>query len=251
MNELIEFWKIPLLNDKPYIHPNDNNVITDFRHSYKGIEDYYENTYWNDKGIFHTDLLPVPYIGDLKKATIFLLFLNPGFSIDNYFVEELSEDFKDALKSNIKQDFENSEYPFFYLNPKFMWTGGGKYWLQKLKDYILQIKKTEGISYTEATKYLSKKVAVLQLIPYHSVNFTRHNLLSKLDSSRKMKRFVEEYLIPKAKENKIGIICTRQAKTWELPEHENIVVYGNPESRGAHISRNSKAEPIFKKFLTK
>ena len=54
---------------------------------------------------FHLSLLPVPYVGDLARADIFLLQLNPGFSLSDY--QELRvPSFKRHLERNLRQELE-------------------------------------------------------------------------------------------------------------------------------------------------
>src|SRR5712675_2824963 len=36
---------------------------------------------------FHFSLLPIPYLGDLNRADIFILQRNPGFNLNNYYAE--------------------------------------------------------------------------------------------------------------------------------------------------------------------
>lgn len=255
MEELINFWKKLDLVQRPYIHLDDKDLIEELSYSYEGLSDLYENEYWERKKRFHTDLLPVPYIGNLKEAKIFILYLNPGFTLMDYYPEDSSTAFTDALKANIEQDFSKTEYPFFYLNPKLMWTNASQYWLKKLKDYILLVKdKKRFDSYIEATKYLSKRIAVLQLMPYHSANFNGHdNLLNKnkLQSVKKIQHFLEHNVSKRAKEGKVGIICTRQPDNWGLKDvkDDNIIIYKGSKARSASISKNSDASIIFEKFL--
>jgi hypothetical protein len=249
MENLREFWSELNLDEKPFIHRIDAALSQDLCYSYSGLTDYYNEKYWSDPSLFHTDLIPIPYVGNLQSATIFLLMLNPGFSLSDYYSECSSPDFVNALKANLRQDFSNSDFPFLYLNPNFLWNSGGEYWLKKLKDYISMIKDDRSCTYIEATQVLSQKIAVLELLPYHSTNFKQHNLLSKLESVKQMQKFVKEYLLPKVKKGEACIICTRGAKEWGLSDQKNLLVYNASEARGAYISKNTRAFPLIEKFL--
>jgi hypothetical protein len=59
---------------------------------------------------FHFALLPVPYLGNLAKADIFILLLNPGFASVDYYCESENRAFKKALQQNLAQDFRGTEY---------------------------------------------------------------------------------------------------------------------------------------------
>jgi len=250
-NKLIEFWKELNLASKPYIHPRDTALSIKLCHSFSDLKDYYETRYWNDNGIFHTDLMPIPYIGNIQSAKIFLLTKNPGFSLSDYYSEHSSVAFEAEQKRNLLQNHSDSEFPFLFLNPNFLWHAGAEYWLNKLKDYIIYVKEQRKVTYLEATSIVSKNVAVLELVPYHSVNFSQNHLLKKLNSVGQMKSFVNEYVIPKVYDNKACIVCARNTKDWDLPFHKNILIYQGGETRGAHISKNTRAYPLITKFLCK
>lgn len=249
MQKLIEFWAELTFNQKPYVHPQDGALNINLCYSSKDVANYYEEKYWTDNSIFHTDLLPIPYAGNLNNAKIFILLLNPGLSFIDYYSEYSSFQFVEALKDTLHQQYANHQFPFIFLNPNFFWTGGGQYWLRKLKDYIKLIKSSRSCTYIEATRFLSQRVAILELMPYHSSTFTEYKLLDKLESVRQMREFVKRFVLPKVYLDQACIICTRQSKEWNLEPHHNIVIYGKSETRGAHLSKNTRAFQLFEKFL--
>jgi len=251
MKEITDFWKQLNFTNKPYIHKDDTAFMNENSCSAETYESYIssEDFWHNNKGRFNTNLFPIPFAGNLKSAKIFILLLNPGLNLSDYHAEHTSPDFIEELKNNIAQENLNSEYPFLFLNPKFLWHPGGQYWLKKLKDHILKIKDTQNKSYIDALSYVSQKTAILELVPYHSNNFTFSSLIGKLKSVQQMKAFVNGYLINKVKENECCIICTRKSKEWNLPEHKNIIVYKGTESRSAHLSKNSRAFNKIQEFL--
>ena len=72
-----------------------------------------------------------------------------------------------------------------FLNPKFAWTGGFRYWHAKLRDTISLLAATRGVSYGEAMAFLGRRLAVLELIPYHSSNFHQpQRVISNLSSAQ-------------------------------------------------------------------
>lgn len=254
--ELLDFWKKLDLNKKPYLHPDDKDSLNlNFCYSLNNLTNYYNDIYWKDKNILHTDLIPMPYLGNLSKAKIFFLMLNPGFSFIDYYSEENSKAYRDTLVKNLNQDFSNTNFPFPFLNPEFLWTGGGQYWFKKLKSYIQYVKNKNEFkdkTYSDASMFLSEKIAILEIFPYHSISFSNHKLLQKeneIKSVEQMKMFVEKTIIPKVLRNEACIICMRQSKVWDLQDHFNIVKFSGVEARAAHISNNSHADKIIKNFL--
>ncbi len=251
MDELDKFWSKINLQKKPYIHPADSSILEKHSVSFKSFENYFSSDYWNNKNSFHTDLIPVPFAGDIYKAKIYILLLNPGFSPVNY-LEEEKKSFKDALINNILLRGRLDEsYPFLYLNPKYLWTQGGQYWLNKFKSYIPIIVEAFTCSEIEALSFISRRVAILQLNPYHSYNFKFNSQLQSIVSSNKIVEFVHKNIIPKTNNNNCLAICTRASKAWGLEEQKNVIVYNSSESRGAHISLNSRSGSKLKEFLLK
>ena len=108
-----------------------------------------------------TKLLPVPYLGNLKKAKIIVLCLNPGYNrkLDNraYFKD------KYYFQENLKSLKFTSHTPFYCLDTKFDYSGGYIWWTRLLKSLI----KDFGL------RSLSKKLMCLQYIGYHSTTFRK------------------------------------------------------------------------------
>jgi hypothetical protein len=251
MKGLIQFWKSDDLNEKPFIHPNDLEIIKEHTFSFNGFRKYFESVHWNSQTLFHTDLVPVPFAGNLGTAKIYILLLNPGFSPSNY-IEEQNSQFKEALMANLFQsDAISDSFPFFYLDPRFLWTSGGQYWLKKFKSYIPLLKEKNNCTELEALSTISKKVAVIELYPYHSSKFRPYNKFKSLPSRKKVYQFIKGQIVPQAKSGQSLIICTRKAKEWDLEADNNVIVYSGHEARGAHISKNSRAGQKIEGFLTK
>ena len=271
MNKLIEFWEKLDTERKLLVHPEDIDRI-DLDSHYKNIDDYddYINnncSFGSDKNKFHLNLIPIPYTGDIEDAKIYILTLNPGFEILDYYAESKDREFKEALINNLRQKLDVN-YPFIFLNPKFLWHGGGQYWEKKLKNVINEVterfknpedfekplgmlENTSNI-YKKALSYVAKKIAVLELVPYHSKSYNLPNKKFKnLQSPKIMTDFVKKELLPKAKKSEKCIICTRGSKSWDLTDDNNVIVYNKKEARGAHISSKSRGWEKILEFLWK
>ena len=89
----------------------------------------------------HLGLYPQPYIGDVTNASIYILLLNPGLGPIDYYSEtgeNGSENFRAALRNNLKQNFEDNEYPFMFLDPQFSWHSGYTWWHERLAKICLE-----------------------------------------------------------------------------------------------------------------
>ncbi|MFW9873091.1 MAG: hypothetical protein ACFFG0_08330 [Candidatus Thorarchaeota archaeon] len=243
----IEDWQ----NVKKNLYPGDEFLLNeDYCVYFKSFNDYvisdlFGNPY--DRKL-HIGLKPVPYIGNLNKSSIFLLMLNPGLNPSDYIQDDTLE-FNKLYNNNLFQK-GNEDFPFFILNPQICTHSGYSYWFKKLRLIIEKIKKTENISWLEAQEKISKKIALLELIPYHSKNFgLSDKIINKMNSVRTIKNYVKKVLVPKARNHECVIIVMRSSKNWELEPEEKIVVYNNVEARAGSLGVNSRGyEEIIKQL---
>lgn len=240
--DLIGFWKKQSYQKGPYIAHQDiefipKRIINTF-FSYKSYIESESFGNINDNSL-HLGLLPLPYVGDLSKSTIFILMLNPGLSPTDYFAEYNQPEFRNIYLGNIFQEFE-TEFPFHFLNPEFAWHEGFQYWHDKFKGLARVVSEKKNLTYYDSLKFLSKQISCLELMPYHSKRFGSDYFINDLQSVRLMRSFVNDFLLPKALNKNIIIIVTRKAKIWGLIENKNVVVYNKNEARSAHLTPNSK-----------
>lgn len=251
-HELIVSWRKCNLKEPPYLFPKDNlNILNKDIKTFYNYKDYISSPEFgtqNDISL-HIGLLPVPYAGNLEKASIFILMLNPGFSPSNYFFEETSPGYRKAHIRTLKQENGSDDYPFIYLNPEFSWHPGSEYWQNKLQSIIGEYVKQTKITYQEAMSQVSKKLACLELFPYSSNSFGANSMLNKLSSTSLMLKYIQEVLIPKVKKDKAIVIATRRVKDWNLPKHKNIIAYEGSETRAAHLSLTSRGGKEIAKHL--
>jgi hypothetical protein len=240
---LIEVWRACDLTTPPFLFPGDQLAQFDGIHSvFRSFEEYIDHPdFGNPKDTrIHLGLFPIPYIGDLANASIFLLMLNPGFAPCDYYVEHHYPGYRSILKRNLLQETTGDDYPFFCLDPQLSWTGGYEYWARKLSSIIQATINQNGMTPQEAMQFLAKKLAVLELMPYHSLSFGAGYLLNELESVLTMKRYVKDVVIPKAITGKAVVIATRAVKHWNLPNHENIIQYQGSEARAAYLTTGSR-----------
>ena len=251
MHELLSAWKDFQPHQAPYILPGDESLLdeTKLYRRFKGWDGFIADPEFGTPGNsqLHLDLLPIPFIGNMKTASIFLLMLNPGFGPHDYFGEYRVPDYRSALLDNLKQARGNS---FLSLDPQFSWHRGFDYWHAKLKDVISDFAHQKGLPYGRARKFFQSRIAALELVPYHSVKFSVPTGVSNsLRSVRLARAFVQEELLPRAKNGDCLLVVTRAAKHWQLSAHRNVIIYGATEARSAHLSPNSRGGLAILKFL--
>ena len=167
---LVSFWKEDgaLLEDQlSAVHVRDESLlaeqpcvsnITKTTHS-----DYFKTGHRDGK--LHLNLLPVPYVGRLSSADIFLLMINPVVSQDDYETEQLSF-YRQLWQANLDQTCETNFA--FSGDQRTSWSA---YYRRKFgrfaKDSVRKGRSLESI-YED----LGKRLAIIELVPYYSQNAT-------------------------------------------------------------------------------
>ena len=188
----------------------------------------------------HLGLIPQPFFGDLRRATVFLLLLNPGLGPDDYFGGYKVPGFRDALLRNLKQEFPAESQRFIFLDPQFSWHGGFDWWHSKLARVIEQLARDWRVSYSAARAEMAKSLASIELFPYHSSSFhDTGGWLLHLRSVQLAREYVRDILIPRVCRMEAIVIVTRQARAWDLPPGGGVVVYTAGEARAAHLTPDS------------
>ena len=183
---------------KDYVLPDELQII----------QKYNERTNKSEYKI-HTNLTPVPFIGDIVNSKIFLLQLNPGVYLPPGFQEspvtELYKAFPHIVKDSLKNICQQKvKYKFISLNAEKPQSDGFRYWTKIFKPYIKEKKDYYKIS---------KSVCCIEYFPYHSNKFKPiHKSISKkfLDS-----QLFNASIVKRAIENKKLIILMRGRKQWK------------------------------------
>jgi len=203
---------------------------------------------------FHVGLVPVPFHGSLESADIFIGLINPGFKILDYYVEE-NQAYRSLLLRNLKQDLKTEEYPFIPLDPKWHWTSGGKWWNDLFIKIIGELRE-KGLtnSYSDAAKFISKRIAALEFIPYHSVDSgNAQKLAKKLKSSELVKDYVKRQVLPKAANGQALLVIVSGLRMWDIKEGcKNVIYPSTKKSPKAYFSmKEDGAGTAILNWLTK
>lgn len=255
MNEpdLISAWRAFSPGSPPYLLEGDEALLERRQvvtiRSTKELIGHSEFDFQGN-GTLHLGLLPVPFAGDLSEADIFILLQNPGFRPSDYFAELEDQQFREALRTNLNQQPPADGFSFPYLNPSFSYQRGYEYWRGKLRDILSAVITQHGCLLQEALQVVSRRIAVLELFPYHSsVGALGAAVLRNLRSVDLVRRFVHNDLTLRARRGEALLIVTRQARLWGLKEEDGIVVYGPSEARSAHLSLQSRGGAAIAEWL--
>ncbi len=175
--------------------------------------------------------IPEPFIGNPRLAKVVLLNLNPGYSKEDLATHR-DDEFKEAIFHNLHH--ERQRFPFYPLNPKFEWTGAGKWWLPRTCELLKAGLDLETIA---------EGLLVIEWFPYHS---TRAELpiepfcCSQEYSFSLAKKMLEDGRL---------VVGMRSKRRWaRVCEKLGRVPYlKNP--RCGHISRKNAGEELLAKIV--
>ena len=255
--ELLDSWAAWLPGKPPYILDADREYFESARSSsailtWDGWEAAHADDSFGAPGDnrLHLGLLPFPFSGDVRQATVYLLLLNPGVGPTDYYGEYEVQGFREARLGNLRQQFSADYWPFVGLDPRFAWHGGFEYWHGKLRRVIAELAGGWQVSFAAARQRLAHTLAIVELFPYHSEAFAdASHWLRDLPSVDMARRFVREVLLPKVRAGDAIAIVTRQARAWDLPSIPGVVTYTAQQARAAHLTPDSPGGTAIIKHL--
>jgi len=179
--QLIDFWrKAPAVG----VHPEDAVYVKSYNLRAK-----------SDRKLYFENFTQIPWVGNLHKAKVIIVMLNPGMS-------ELPKQLHDQrversfLVSNLRQ---KKNPILFYLNPKLKETGGGIYWRRRFKSFVEKVFDNPEEGYDK----IARQICIVQIIAYHSKK-NPSSIRSKLPSARAMREWILEEV--KLKRRKVLVI---------------------------------------------
>ncbi|MFM2060173.1 MAG: hypothetical protein RLY71_4558 [Pseudomonadota bacterium] len=225
----LDFWLRFDASGPPFVHPEDMPFVK--------------------QGDFELNLLPLPVNGNLSEAECVVLMLNPGLDPEDYAWEKI-ERFRNSIAKNLSQSHSATDHALLYLDPAFAQHPGAGYWAkarlpkrpkreqQKLRAVIEAVASRDGVSVDEAQAHVSRKVAIVQLCPYHSASMNRRDLLGRLPSCQAARKFVHGLVSSSEK----LVVATRSVAEWGFTSpvnSQNLVVYPGSLGISASLSLSS------------
>lgn len=149
---------------------------------------------WNsDSTLFTIDLPSEPFVGDLD-APIYIMTLNPGAGDDEY--ENWENTTLQDLANNCVVQGE-TDYPFYYLNPVLIGTGGYDYWRNNRFWGLIKALSEYYNSEDIAIKKIANNVCDLELCAYRSSSWNVGKFdINKLQVVKIMKDFIRTVVVP-------------------------------------------------------
>ena len=132
-----------------FVHPEDDAYLRRHNRTAKSSAEV------------HLQIPPLPYVGNPLTARVILLGKNPSYS-------EVSEEDMDKNPALIDEGLKaltfESEYPIFYLDPRFEGTNGYRWWNDALKELIAVTEERHGVD----RDTVISRVAAIQWHAYHT-----------------------------------------------------------------------------------
>lgn len=249
MHDFLKAWSEFELTEGPKILPGDRQILEmpEVRERYTVLHDSWDsvisqddfgakqNCGANDTRL-HLSLLPEPFFGSVATAPVVILSLNPSLDYDGYYSEFFFPDYRKALIDTLRQR-PDERFPHFWLNPRFAWHSGFSYWhgrLAEIVDGVADKFKTR----LHALSFVSKSVATLELLPYHSAKFgLPKRIIKKLQSVELARSFAKDFLMQRVHSGEALLVEAR--RWWDLPNHPKVI--HNGANRAGYLTRESQA----------
>jgi hypothetical protein len=247
--DLLRAWR-SVSDSAPYVLPEDRDLLLSPKYSHfvhtTNLDGFLKASDFGtrDKRL-HLGLVPRPFNGRIDSAPIVLLCLNPGLSPVDYFAE-YRWGLRELLMANLRG---RPVMPWF--DPDYSWHPGFRYWQTRFGRTVDVLADRFQRSRLETLHFLQKKIAILQLVPYHSASFgLPRSLWEKLHSVQLARSFVADHLIPRARAGEALVVCLRASKKWGVQKKRGVIVYDTPGAvRGAYLHPGTEGGEAIRKRL--
>jgi hypothetical protein len=165
------------ISDNAHVHPADACVLSRVPHG------------------FNLGCLPASYFGPLRTAAVVLLFLSPGY-------EPSDEEYAGTAEG--RAYYKRQRTGLASLPSGTEQVSSHRWWTGIVRQFS-----------TEPEAH-AKKIAILNIGAYHSVQFTDWSILMALPSSRAAVEFAQRVLFPEAESGERVVVCMRSAHRWGL-----------------------------------
>jgi len=239
------FWgQLVRAGDTHIVHPDDRAVLTEKAAARAALQ---------------THLVPLPVNGKLLRADVVIAMTNSGYGKGDAAWERR---FKELHAQHVESKWRNvhqthtpkDEYPFYDLDPRFRDHPGAAYWKggavpvvpikrqqAKLKCLATELARIRGQTIDEVHRALANRLAVLELVPYASVNIKKLRGIHKyLPSSQEAIKLLHGL----AAEREKLVVVARSTSEFGFNHEDSragLVVYGANHALSASLGKGGAA----------
>ena len=184
----------------------------------------------------HAGLLPQPFFGNINAAKVYVLFGNPGVSIQDYRDEFDGAEWRNLCAASLAA--QRTDFVPMALEASL--TSAHKYWKSTLRSLIRDLSSSvPNLQISEAEERLRNHFAVIEAGAYHSKRFPSDGF-SHLPSSQAALRFVQDVVAPRAERGECAIFVWRQARFWNLQQSCWIRIREPKRANGRYLLREER-----------
>ena len=156
----IILWSSAFVTTKPIIDNSDPFAALAFRFFFVAFGFFIFSIYKKHKIL--TNLLVVPFFGDVENAKIYILMGNPGFNPGAYIDEVEDENYISLVNQNLKLELKT----FKPLHEKAIKTEGYDYWshkgrIPKITKLLTELNKKD---YSQNYEFVKNSICVIESI---------------------------------------------------------------------------------------
>jgi len=201
------------ISTKSKILPSDKPLIKEFNLRYR----------FSSKYQIQDKLFPEPFIGD-PQAGVYLLNLNPGYKKNCDETWHAKKNFQEAAISNLKHSKPKSQYPFYFLDPRFAESPAAIWWKCRMRHLIEDV----------GLERIARGIFCIELFPYHTASYKRFPIRISRNGLVPSSDYGTELVRRAIKERKL-IVAMRATTQWcefvkELRSYDRLISLKNPRS---------------------
>lgn len=214
----------------------------------------------DDDSKLDLSVIPLHFIGDIYKAKVLVLNLNPG--IDEKYLSFYNEnkEYQEKIFNNLTfKDTKFFEFDYYTENNEGYWSRLSFLFSDKYSEKI--VRNESGDDIEDLDMYFTKNIALVEFFPYHSKKFSGIKDIYK-STVKEMKKylpsqqFVFNIIRERIEKENVIILFSRATTEWikAIPEIKSYnKVYKcsnplNPSFKLNHILKLNMGEEIVKEI---
>jgi hypothetical protein len=184
-------------------------------------------------------VIPLHFIGNILKAKLLILNLNPGMDEEYYTFYQNNESYQEMIYNNLtlkKPKF--FEFDYYITNNEGYWS--------RLKplfedEYLEKINRNQkGEDTKKLDEFFTKTVALIEFFPYHSQNFSElgdifDKTVKEMKGYLPSQQFVFNIIKERVQNGDVVIVFSRSIGRWmeaipELKVYDKVYQSSNPRN---------------------